>query len=854
MVILLGFALLVIVAVLWVNKSASTVRFKQLATDSLIKQLFVLSLGIVSCYSVLNHGFFHLIWIAPLLLFLLLFDYLSVASSLSRPLTDTLKYLMVINNPGSKEAKTNQHLHKLDRGGDVGCLQRSLTEHSKDLELTSYLNTGQLNESCSEENLLKLDQLLRAFINEVDYVKFELLAGRSAKLSENRTKNGVWAKLSESINEIIELYQNPLEDIQKAIKALADGDLTLRLSEDSQGVTGQNFNRALDNVDGLLSQVNEHSNSIEVASSEMHTSGKEMSTSTDEIANSISEMSHGAQRQVSEIDKSSTLIEQLVNGSKEMGQMAEEIHGSAVKGVTHSNTGKDIIGRLDECMVDIAEYSDKTNKSVDQLTSRSREIERVLIVIKEIASQTNLLALNAAIEAAQAGDAGRGFSVVAEEVRKLAEISSKSVKEIQELVNGVQQETREVSKVMQEMNQRVMIGNETSQEASKVFQDIHESANSTLSRSEHIVEETKGQIVSLRDVACNIESIVVIAEETAAGSEQIATSATELASGMQEYLRRSEELDHIANSLKDGLSMVKLSSSASDNAAIFKMREAFEHEKMLLDALLDYMPDSIFFKDLESRYIRYSESHAVRVGVSRQELLGKLDTEVSSEFGQMALEEERRIISTGESVMNREERVHTSNGEVYLSTTKLPLRDLNGKIIGTYGISRDITQSKLLEQRAFEAKQIQIRATLETVQKQNALFGDILNFIDNKVALKAPDGKIYLINESVARDYGIPAKDILGKSDFDFFDKVTAEKIHKVEKELVANRKPVISLEKVTLTETKYWFIRKIPIFIPEFDDWGLLVIQNEIEEQKVKENGYVSELRTKYPALVLDI
>jgi len=141
------------------------------------------------------------------------------------------------------------------------------------------------------------------------------------------------------------------------------------------------------------------------------------------------------------------------------------------------------------------------------------------------------------------------------------------------------------------------------------------------------------------------------------------------------------------------------------------------------------------------------------------------------------------------------------------------------------------------------------------IKKQNDLFGDILNLVDYKIALKDPNGVIYLVNDAVAKDFGCPPSEIIGKSDFDFYDKEFAEKIKEKEGELVASREPVISLEKVKLqNDVKYWFIRKVPILIPEFEDWGLLVIQNEVEEQKVKAKEYIAELQKKFPGMVLEI
>ena len=206
----------------------------------------------------------------------------------------------------------------------------------------------------------------------------------------------------------------------------------------------------------------------------------------------------------------------------------------------------------------ISQSSEETNSSIQSLVAKSREIDRVIKVINEIAAQTNLLALNAAIEAAQAGDAGRGFAVVAEEIRKLAESAKTSTREIADIVKTIQEETAGTDKAMAEMADNVSKGHNASKEAAKAFSDNTSLAESILAVSEDILESAGKQKIDLQDIVKIIESIVVIAEQTAAGSEEVASSASELSAGMNNFNNRSEELAAIALSLKTGLRKFEL--------------------------------------------------------------------------------------------------------------------------------------------------------------------------------------------------------------------------------------------------------------------------------------------------------
>ena len=269
-------------------------------------------------------------------------------------------------------------------------------------------------------------------------------------------------------------------------------------------------------------------------------------------------MSKGAQSQVSKVDESSTLIEGILQFSNEMGEQAEFINETAKKGADKSKDGLQTIGNLSEGMTEILEYSKETDISITSLTQRSDEISRVLSIMKEIAAQTNLLALNAAIEAAQAGDAGRGFAVVAEEVRKLAEGSKNSAKEIEILIDDIQNDTKSTARLIAEMSERIRGGEVNSKEAATAFEEMATSYAQTLQLSEKIVKATKQQTVDIGNIVGITESVVVIAEETATGTEQVASSSSELSAGMTTFSDKSEQVMDTVNELKNQVGKFKL--------------------------------------------------------------------------------------------------------------------------------------------------------------------------------------------------------------------------------------------------------------------------------------------------------
>lgn len=506
----------------------------------------------------------------------------SLANAITNSLNSSSKLLKDVAR-GEFDVSSRVDKRSNDELGEIADSVNDLVEElNKKTVFSNEIGRGNINapyESVGNKDelgnsLLIMRDNLRAVIDETNGVVQR--AGTAGDLSarvNTEDKQGAWKELSESVNNLLASVSRPFEVLNNIANKMAEGDLTVRYDEETAGDSlnlSENLNKALKNIDELLQEIANNANIISDASLEMLSASEEMNINTGEISSAISEMSSGAQNQVVKVDESSSLVEDIHKLASDMSHQAKEINDTAQVVCDDSGTGLNMINKVGFSMKDIKAFAEETNKSIQILTDRSKEITRVLAIITDIASQTNLLALNAAIEAAQAGDAGRGFAVVAEEIRKLAEDSRASAREIEKLIKDVQNDTSEAAKVIEVMNDSITGGESASEDASEAFKKITVSSNQNLDISKKILDATSNQMENIKNVVGLTEGIVVIAEETAAGTEQGASSAAELSAGMRNYTDKSKEVTKIALELKEKVSKFKLTAQNNSENSSFE--------------------------------------------------------------------------------------------------------------------------------------------------------------------------------------------------------------------------------------------------------------------------------------------
>ncbi|BCJ96210.1 hypothetical protein acsn021_37790 [Anaerocolumna cellulosilytica] len=292
---------------------------------------------------------------------------------------------------------------------------------------------------------------------------------------------------------------------------------------------------------------------ITYASSEMKQSSAEMSEISTRVTQSISQLAEGATQQAESTESGSVRINNI---AEMIGCIAQDMTASeqlAEAAIGAMDSVRNSIRYQEEKMEENKEISGRVGEAVTDLMDKSKEIGKILQVIKGVAEQTNLLALNAAIEAARAGEHGKGFAVVSEEIRKLAEQSSESSKQITEIINDVQ---RGIENTVIQIEKVEVLSTEQESALNQTVQaigDISNKVESIATKVKAVSGATESLTEDAKEAEDMIATIASISEETAAGTEEASASVEEQNSLIQLIADCSNELYSIAEGLKERL-------------------------------------------------------------------------------------------------------------------------------------------------------------------------------------------------------------------------------------------------------------------------------------------------------------
>jgi twitching motility protein PilJ len=308
------------------------------------------------------------------------------------------------------------------------------------------------------------------------------------------------------------------------MEVLKRGDLTVRakVTEDVTGAIADAINSTIEELRRLVTGIN--------------SAAQQVTSATAEAQSVSGQLLQAAQKQANEIQGTGQSVAEMTVSMHQVSKSASDSAAVAKTSLAAAEKGSHAVQNAIRGMNDIREQIQETSKRIKRLGESSQEIGEIVQLISDITEQTNVLALNAAIQAASAGEAGRGFTVVAEEVQRLAERSGEATRHIGAIVKSIQRDTQDAVEAMERSTRGVVDGTKTADEAGDALRDIEQISTRLAELIGAISNSTQQHAGAAAKVAANMKAILAITQLTTEGTKKTAASSarlTALADGLK---------------------------------------------------------------------------------------------------------------------------------------------------------------------------------------------------------------------------------------------------------------------------------------------------------------------------------
>jgi methyl-accepting chemotaxis protein len=371
-------------------------------------------------------------------------------------------------------------------------------------------------------------RLISKPVQELESAAGRLAVGDMELKVAYRSKDEI-GRLAKNLVDLRDYMRN----LSQSAERIAANDLTVAITPRSdKDVLSQSFANMVTSLSEMIHQ--------------LRATAGEVVTAANEIAASSEEMSAGAQSQAGKVQQVTAAIQEMAATIAEATRHATEATTASRNASDTATTGGEIVGQTITGMGEIADLVRESSESISRLAESAEKIDQIVNVIEDIADQTNLLALNAAIEAARAGEQGRGFAVVADEVRKLAERTARATGEIKGVIGDVQQKTGEAVGAMETGIRSVDKGRELADKAGNSLQGILYTSQKVMNMIEQIATGAEQQSAAADEISHSVEDISVVTSETAKGAGEMAKAAEDLnhqAESLQKMVVRFKTMD-----------------------------------------------------------------------------------------------------------------------------------------------------------------------------------------------------------------------------------------------------------------------------------------------------------------------
>lgn len=349
--------------------------------------------------------------------------------------------------------------------------------------------------------------------------------------------------------------RGPLVQLEENVKQVALGNLAVEpvriKNRDEIGSLAGSFNEMAAFLRTLIQQVGSGADQVAATSEQLMASSEQTSKATEQIASTVQVVAAGAEQQMNSGVDCFTAVNEMATGLQQVATHAQDVSHTAVSATELAEAGTNSVEKAVNQMNSIHDTISGLAGVVKGLGTRSEQIGEILEVINGISAQTNLLALNAAIEAARAGEHGRGFAVVADEVRKLAEQSGQSAQQISMLIESIQEETHQAVISMENGVEEVNVGIQVVHEAGASFKEIKESVAQVATQIQEVSAAVQQMSASSERVVETLEQIARVAGSTAEETQNVSAATQEQLAAMEEISASAAALARMGEELRD---------------------------------------------------------------------------------------------------------------------------------------------------------------------------------------------------------------------------------------------------------------------------------------------------------------